>query len=88
MLQGLLDVYDLRSLSGQLRAALSGPAFAWSLTGYALKNATFVEPQLVGEVEFSEWTRSGTLRQPSFKGLREDKDPRQVVREEPPDGNM
>jgi bifunctional non-homologous end joining protein LigD len=53
-----------------------------------LKNATFVEPQLVGEVEFSEWTRTGTLRQPSFKGLREDKDPRQVVREEPPDGNM
>jgi bifunctional non-homologous end joining protein LigD len=53
-----------------------------------LKDATFVEPELVGEVEFSEWTRAGTLRQPSFKGLREDKDPRQVVREEPPDGNM
>jgi bifunctional non-homologous end joining protein LigD len=50
-----------------------------------LKNPTFVEPKLVGEVEFSEWTRDGTLRQPSFKGLREDKDPRQVVREEPPE---
>jgi bifunctional non-homologous end joining protein LigD len=50
-----------------------------------LKNPTFVEPRLVGEVEFSEWTRDGTLRQPSFKGLREDKDPRQVVREEPPE---
>jgi bifunctional non-homologous end joining protein LigD len=49
-----------------------------------LKNATFVEPKLVGEVEFSEWTRDGTLRQPSFKGLREDKDPRRVVREESP----
>jgi bifunctional non-homologous end joining protein LigD len=49
-----------------------------------LKNATFVEPKLVGEVQFSEWTRDGTLRQPSFKGLREDKDPRKVVREEPP----
>jgi bifunctional non-homologous end joining protein LigD len=48
-----------------------------------LKNATFVEPKLVGEVQFSEWTRDGTLRQPSFKGLREDKDPRKVVREEP-----
>jgi bifunctional non-homologous end joining protein LigD len=47
-----------------------------------LKNATFVEPKLVGEVQFSEWTRDGTLRQPSFKGLREDKDPRKVVREE------
>jgi bifunctional non-homologous end joining protein LigD len=50
-----------------------------------LKNPTFVEPKLVAEVEFSEWTRDGTLRQPSFKGLREDKEPRQVVREEPPD---
>jgi bifunctional non-homologous end joining protein LigD len=49
------------------------------------KNPTFVEPKLVGEVEFSEWTRDGTLRQPSFKGLREDKDPRKVVREEPPE---
>jgi len=49
-----------------------------------LKNTTFVEPMLVGEVQFSEWTRDGTLRQPSFKGLREDKDPRKVVREEPP----
>jgi bifunctional non-homologous end joining protein LigD len=49
------------------------------------KNPTFVDPKLVAEVEFSEWTRDGTLRQPSFKGLREDKEPRQVVREEPPD---
>ncbi len=48
-----------------------------------LKNPTFVEPKLVAEVEFSEWTRDGTLRQPSFKGLREDKDPRKVVREVP-----
>jgi bifunctional non-homologous end joining protein LigD len=43
----------------------------------------FVEPRLVGEVEFTEWTRDGTLRHPSFKGLRDDKDPRQVVREVP-----
>jgi len=42
LLQGLLDVYDLRTLSGQVRAAFAGPAFAWSLSGYALKNATFV----------------------------------------------
>jgi bifunctional non-homologous end joining protein LigD len=43
----------------------------------------FVEPRLVAEVEFSEWTRGGELRAPSFKGLRDDKDPRDVVRERP-----
>ena len=41
----------------------------------------WVEPLLVCEVEFTEWTREGTLRQPSFKGLRDDKVPRDVVRE-------
>jgi bifunctional non-homologous end joining protein LigD len=46
-------------------------------------DANFVEPRLVAEVEFSEWTRAGDLRAPSFKGLREDKDPREVVREIP-----
>jgi bifunctional non-homologous end joining protein LigD len=37
----------------------------------------------VAEVEFSEWTKAGTVRHPSFKGLRYDKDPHEVVREEP-----
>ena len=41
----------------------------------------WVEPELVGEFEFTEWTNEGTLRQSAFKGLREDKDPREVVRE-------
>jgi len=45
--------------------------------------AHFVEPKLVAEFEFSEWTRAGELRAPSFKGLREDKEPRDVVRESP-----
>lgn len=41
----------------------------------------WVEPLVVCEVEFTEWTREGTLRQPSFKGLRDDKPPIEVVRE-------
>ena len=45
--------------------------------------AHFVEPELVVELEFAEWTRGGELRAPSFKGLRQDKDPRTVVREVP-----
>ena len=43
----------------------------------------YVEPRLVAEVEFSEWTRGRELRAPSFKGLRDDRDPRDVVREVP-----
>jgi len=36
------------------------------------KGTIFVEPRLVAVVEFAEWTKAGTLRAPSFKGLRED----------------
>ena len=43
--------------------------------------AVFCEPELVCEVSWTEWTAQGTLRQPAFKGMRTDKDPREVVRE-------
>jgi bifunctional non-homologous end joining protein LigD len=36
---------------------------------------------MVCEVKFAEWTRDDRLRQPLFLGLREDKDPAEVVRE-------
>ena len=39
------------------------------------------EPELVCEVEFGDWTHEGTLRAAAFKGLRDDRDPREVVRE-------
>ncbi|MEW5726860.1 MAG: DNA ligase D [Pseudomonadota bacterium] len=48
---------------------------------------TWVEPRLVAEVEFAEWTPDGQLRHLSYQGLRQDKDPREVVREHAgPDG--
>ncbi|MGH2953222.1 MAG: non-homologous end-joining DNA ligase, partial [Solirubrobacterales bacterium] len=50
------------------------------------KDSRFVEPQLVCEVDFSEWTGAGTLRHPSYKGLRDDKPAIDVVREEPAAG--
>ncbi len=43
--------------------------------------AHFVKPRIVAEFEFVEWTRSGQLRAPSFKGFRIDKAAREVVRE-------
>jgi bifunctional non-homologous end joining protein LigD len=45
------------------------------------KGTIFVKPRLVAQVEFAEWTATGTLRAPSFKGLRPDADPAAVVRE-------
>jgi bifunctional non-homologous end joining protein LigD len=45
------------------------------------KGVTFVEPVLVGEVRYSEWTPDDRLRQPSWRGLRPDKKPSEVVRE-------
>src|SRR5207302_2685709 len=46
------------------------------------RGTVFVEPCLVAEVEFREWTSEGVMRAPSFKGLREDKPPREVVLEQ------
>jgi bifunctional non-homologous end joining protein LigD len=45
------------------------------------KGVTFVEPVLVGEVRYSEWTPDNRLRQASWRGLRPDKEPSEVVRE-------
>ncbi len=42
------------------------------------RHARFVEPELVAEIEFREWTRERILRHSSYKGLREDKPPKQV----------
>ena len=43
--------------------------------------ARWVEPRLVADVDFGEWTSDGTMRHPSYKGLRDDKDPSEVRRE-------
>ena len=45
--------------------------------------ATWVEPELVAQIAFMEWTPDGRLRHPSFLGLREDKPAREVLREAP-----
>ena len=52
-----------------------------------MREAKWVKPELVAQVRFTEWTSDGSLRHPSFEGLRFDKTPREVhreVEEEPP----
>jgi DNA ligase D-like protein (predicted ligase) len=66
------------SLAGLKRAQPPfGPA------GLPRSGVHWVEPKLVGQVAFSEWTTAGQLRHPRFQGLRRDKDPAAVVREGP-----
>jgi bifunctional non-homologous end joining protein LigD len=55
--------------------------FADELRG---RTTTWVEPELVVQIGFSEWTRDGRLRHPRFLGVRDDKDAREVVRERAP----
>lgn len=45
------------------------------------KNSIWLKPELVAEIQFAELTENGVLRQPSFVGLRRDKDPKSVVLE-------
>jgi bifunctional non-homologous end joining protein LigD len=58
--------------------------FSGTLKG--LRGVHWVQPRLVGEVGFSEWTDAGELRHPRFQGMRDDKDPRDVLRELPEPG--
>ena len=67
---------DLAKRLAPLRRADS--PFADEVPGRA---TTWVQPRLVAQIGFSEWTRDGRLRHPRFLGLREDKDARDVVRE-------
>lgn len=61
--------------------ARTSPAYVDEVPAEHARHARWVEPVLVGEVELTAWTRDGRLRHPSWKGLRDDLDPGQVVRE-------
>ena len=75
------DQRTLEHLSRELgRRARDGSPFD---AGEPPRNANWVEPELVAEIGFAEWTRDGKLRQPRYQGLRDDKPAREVVREEP-----
>src|SRR5579864_1893712 len=44
-----------------------------------IRGATFLSPKLVAQISYTEWTKDGKLRHPVFLGLRDDKDPKDVV---------
>jgi bifunctional non-homologous end joining protein LigD len=66
-------------LDGLLQSA---PAFI-EVPREARKDALWVKPELVAQIAFANWTSDNIVRQAAFKGLREDKSPREVVREMP-----
>jgi bifunctional non-homologous end joining protein LigD len=80
------DDATLRALAARLRPLeRSTPAFVNPPRGAGARGVHWVEPRLVAEIAFAEWTQDGILRHPSFQGLRADKDPRAVSRERPAD---
>jgi bifunctional non-homologous end joining protein LigD len=76
------DQDTLRELGAKLRRIeRKTPPFA-DADSIRERGVTWVEPRLVAEVGFTEWTRHGRLRHPRFLGLRFDKSAREVVKEE------
>jgi bifunctional non-homologous end joining protein LigD len=72
----------LRELGAKLRRLRrKTPPFA-DAESIRERGVSWVQPRLVAEIGFSEWTRHGRLRHPRFLGLRIDKSAREVVREE------
>ncbi|MEP7053923.1 MAG: non-homologous end-joining DNA ligase, partial [Actinomycetota bacterium] len=75
----------LRDLGAMLKRLVRKESpFVNAVPRLRAKTATYVEPKLVCEVEFTEWTGDGKLRHPAYKGLRDDKNPTDVIREPAP----
>jgi bifunctional non-homologous end joining protein LigD len=70
----------LKELHGKLmKLKIAKSPFSKKVRGEAI--TTWVEPRLVAEVKFTEWTNSGEMRHPVYLGLRADKRAEEVVRE-------
>jgi bifunctional non-homologous end joining protein LigD len=73
------DEDTLRSIGKRLRALpASKSPFSEAIRE---RDVTWVRPELVAQLSFSEWTSHGRLRHPTFLGLRDDKAASKVVRE-------
>src|SRR5690606_11146835 len=74
----------LRSLAAVLRERIQAkPAFENPPTGAEGRGLSWVRPDLVPQVQFRAWSVDGVVRHPSFRGLRDDRDPKTVMREAP-----
>jgi bifunctional non-homologous end joining protein LigD len=71
---------DLRDLKRMFTARTSSP-FHGALPREVTRDAHWVEPDLVGEVAYAVWTADGRLRHPSWRGVRDDVEPDDVVME-------
>jgi DNA ligase D-like protein (predicted ligase) len=75
------DTDTLHTIAAQLRDLQRSDAPFADPTAIKERNVTWVEPKLVAEIGFTEWTRDHRLRHPRFLGLRDDKAASEVVRE-------
>jgi bifunctional non-homologous end joining protein LigD len=83
--RSLKEIYHkLKAIESEVRLVeeVQEPSGRWRPKGWKASDTRWVKPQLVAQVQFTEWTEDGILRHPSFQGLREDKNPLKVVREE------
>ncbi len=73
---------DLKALAARFEPLVRKSSAFAEVPAPERKHAVWLDPKLVCAVNFTEWTRDGRLRHPSFQGLREDKPARDVRRED------
>ena len=74
--KSLSEIYDAMKPLIQVKSPFKNPP-------HPNAPVTWLKPELIGEVSFSEWTEEGIMRHPSFEGLRSDKTKKEVHREAP-----
>jgi bifunctional non-homologous end joining protein LigD len=78
------DQASLKNIHARLKPLeRTASPLAKPLTGAQARGVHWVEPTLVGEVQFAQWTREGVVRQAAFVGLRTDKPAAQIIQEQP-----